>query len=547
MKHPLRKVLSLTLAAVTAVSMSVTAFADEPYDSYNYDNWQDAVPSQSAYMVEKTVTGKEMKLDRLSTPGDELYISENASASLSDSKDMCVDKKRKELWIADTGNNRILRLNAETFEVTGCYYSVANSSADNFNVPLGIYVSDSEELGQQVVYIADSENFRVVKATVKDAKTLECVIEYTHPQDPLYTANTFIPKKVLADRAENVYAIVNSVNSGSCIFSREGKFKGFYGANRVAVTAAVIAQRIWRAIASEAQLEGMTRNVPIEYTNFDIDEDGFIYTVSEIANETRTDSVKKLNPAGYNIWNNAKGNEYIFGDMQGQQWDPVARKNHQSVLTDVDIGDGGLINVLDFETGRVFQYDKECNLICIFGTKNSTADQRGAMANPFAVESFGSRVFVLDAAKSKCDITVFEVTQFGRYLHDAFSLYDDGRYVEAKAAWDQVIKRDGGYTLAYVGLGKAALNSEEYSKALKYFKTAYDQDDYDKAFKYAREAFLRDHFVAIIVIIGLLIALLIVKNILKKKGIKLIKPKTKLATSGAARARARKAVKDEED
>ena len=93
----------------------------------------------------------------------------------------------------------------------------------------------------------------------------------------------------------------------------------------------------------------------------------------------------------------------------------------------------------------------------------------------------------------------------------------------------------------------SALNSEEYSKALKYFKTAYDQDDYDKAFKYAREAFLRDHFVAIIVIIGLLIALLIVKNILKKKGIKLIKPKTKLATSGAARARARKAVKDEED
>lgn len=519
------------MAAVTAMSMSVTAFADEPYNSYNYDTWDDAVPSQSAYMTVTTITGEQMKLERLRDPSDELYVSESAPVTLADSRDMCIDDARKQLWVADTKNNRLLQLNLDTYEIEGVYTGVSDGGSESsFAGPQGVFVAESDELGGQAIYIADTDNSRVVKAKVKDGRTLELVTEYTKPEDPLYTVNTFNPKKVLADKAENVYTVVNAVNTGSVLFARGGDFKGFYGANRVNVTAAVIAQRIWRAIASEAQLEGMTRNVPIEYANFDIDLDGFIYTVTEI--NTDTDSVKKLNPAGYNIWNNAKGNEYKFGDITGPMWDPIANKTHNIRLTDLDISSTGLINVLDFETGRVFQYDKECNLVCIFGTKTSTNDQRGAMANPNAVETYGNKVYVLDGAKS--DITVFQETQFGKYIHNAFALYDEGRYVDAKDDWNEVIKRDGGYTWAYIGLGKAALNQEQYTKALKYFKTAYDQDDYDKAYKYAREAFLRDHFTAIIVIIVLLIALIIVRKVMKKKGMKLIKRKAKpiLATAG---------------
>ena len=108
-KTSVRKLLCLTLAACTAISMSVTAFADEPYESYNYDNWDEAIPSQSAYTVQKTVTGADMGLGRLSDPADPLFYSEEASASLSEAKDFYVYDD-KEIWIADSGNNRILRL-----------------------------------------------------------------------------------------------------------------------------------------------------------------------------------------------------------------------------------------------------------------------------------------------------------------------------------------------------------------------------------------------------------------------------------------------------
>lgn len=80
--------ISAALAAGLALTMTVTAFADEPYTAYNYDYWDDAIPSQSAYRVEKTVTGADMGLDRLSDPSDPLYISDDAPAKLSDAKDL---------------------------------------------------------------------------------------------------------------------------------------------------------------------------------------------------------------------------------------------------------------------------------------------------------------------------------------------------------------------------------------------------------------------------------------------------------------------------
>lgn len=535
MKHPLRKLLSVSLAAVTALSMSATAFADEPYNSYTYDNWNDAIPSQSAYRVEKTVTGAEMKLSKLRDPSSGCYVSDSEPLALNDARDLSIDKATEEMWIADTKNNRILRLDLKTLEVTGCFKGVSGSSTEGFAAPQGVFVTTSPTLNQQVVYVADTDNSRIVKATVTNSTTLSCVHEYFKPEEALYTAKTFNPKKVCVDVAENVYTVVSSVNSGSVQFSREGKFTGFYGANRVQVTAAVIAQRLWRMIASDEQLEGMTRNVPIEYANFDIDKDGFIFTVTEV--DTDTDAVKKLNPAGYNIWNNAKGNEYKFGDLTGSQWDPLTKKSHVTRLTDLDISDTGLINVMDYETGRVFQYDKECNLVCIFGSKTSTSDQRGTIANPNAVESHGERVFILDGSKN--DITVFIETQFGKHIHEAFALYDEGRYTDAKADWEQVVRRDGNYTQAYVGLGKAALNEERYSEALDYFKTAYDQEDYDRAYKYARDAFLKDHFTLIIIIIVLLIVFLIVKKMLNKRGIKLLgfwKKKKRMVSVGSSAA-----------
>lgn len=514
--NPLKRLAGLALAACTAFTMSVTAFADEPYTSYNYDNWDDAIPSQTGYTVDRVVSGKEMDLKQLSDPTSPLFISEKESASLNEARDI-YNYNDKELWIADTTNNRVLCLDSD-FKIKGCYKEAGGKS---FKEPTGLFVTDSPSTGKETVYIADSANERVVRATIESPTELKLEMEYTKPTEALYTAPTFNPSKVVVDYAENVYAVVKAVNTGSVQFRADGSFMGFYGANRVNVTAKVIAQKLWRKIASNEQIAAMQRSVPVEYANFDMDSEGFIYTVTEIM--TSTDAVKKINPAGYNIWEAISDERFTFGDHTENVSNLATKTTIATKLTDIAVSDDGLINVLDFDTGRVFQYDKFCNLICIFGARNSTGDQRGAFSTPNAIENFGDKIIILDGAKTRNDITVFKCTAFGNELHQAFYYYDEGLYVEAVPYWNEVVKRDGCYTYAHIGLGKAELKNHNYKAAMKRFKIAHSRKNYDKAFEYYRDEWLQANFTWIAVVIIVLVVLGFVNKILKRFGINVFK------------------------
>lgn len=525
MKERLKRLIGLAAAVCTALTMSVTAFADEPYQSYNYDNWDDAIPSQTGYTVERVVSGLDMGLKQLSDPSSPLFISEKESASLNEARDI-YNYNDKELWIADTTNNRVLCLDSD-FKIKGCYKEAGGKA---FKEPQGLFVTDSPSTGKQTVYIADASNERVVRATVESPTELNVEMEYTRPTEALYTASTYNPSKVVVDYAENVYVVVKSVNTGSVQFRADGSFMGFYGANRVNVTAKVIAQKLWRKIASQEQIEGMQRSVPVEYANFDMDKEGFIYTVTEIM--TDTDAVKKINPAGYNIWEAMTDDDLVFGDHIENVSNLATKTTIATKLTDIAVADDGLINVLDFDTGRVFQYDKFCNLICIFGARNSTGDQRGAFSTPNAIETFGDKIIILEGAKTRNDITVFKCTAFGNMLHKAFEYYDAGLYTEAVPYWNEVVKRDGCYTYAHIGLGNADLKNHDYKSAMERFKIARAKKRYDKAFEYYRDEWLQQNFTLIAVVIILLVVVFFVNKILKRFGISIFKLRKKEKKEG---------------
>lgn len=523
MKKHLKNIISIGLALSIAAAMAATAYASEPYVSYNYDAWGDAIPSQSGYRVDETITGYEMGLDKLADPNSDLFVSEQEPTNLSGASDLFYEDSTKEFWIADSGNNRILRTDAN-LKVIGCYKGVSNSKTavdaetglSTFSNPTGIYVEIDKETNKPILYIADNKNARAIKAEIESGTSAKCVLEYTKPDSELYknASETFNPSKVVVDSAGILYAVVSSVTTGAVVFDENGEFTGFYGANRVEQTAAVIRQAIWRKFASNEQIASMTRNVPVEYANFDIDKEGFIYTVTEAANAS-TDAVKKLNPAGENIWNTATGNEFQFGDLT--EFANVDTSNFTSRLTDIVISDDGIINLLDYETGRIFQYTQDNDLLFIFGSKNSTSDQKGTFTAPNAIEAVNKNVYVIDGKKN--DITIFTETTFGKYVHEAAALYEKGLYEDAIEPWEEVIKRDGGYSLAYHGLGKAYLNIGEYEKAMENFKISVSKGSYDRAYKYDRDEFLRANFTVIIVVLFILIVAIIVLRKLIKKGI----------------------------
>ena len=495
----------LATAAIAVSALAVTASADEPFIGYNYDWWGDPIPSQNGFVVDEVYTGEDIGVGALSEPSD-----------------IFVHQETGDFYIADSKNNRII-LTDKNFKNgkvidTLTYGEIfpeekSQIKKTTFNSPRGIYVRTDND-GNTFIYVADYDNNRVVAFD----EDLQIVMEYIRPSSDVYDAKTtFNPEKVIVDNAFNVYVIVPSITQGAVQFSADGSFNGYYGANRVEATAEVIAQQFWKLVYTREQIIAMRRSVAIEIANIDIDKEGFIYTVTE-NKSADTDVLKKLNPAGTNIFTNLGYDEYTYGDYSSRYY---KGKTYASAITDVDIDEQGNIYLLDFATGRVFQYTNECDLLFIFGTKGT---QKGTFTSVSAIETFEGKVYVVDSRKNS--ITAFRQTEFGAIVQEAIYLFNEGLYDEAKGPWEEVLRRDANYWLAYIGLGNAYLNQGDYKTALDYFYRN-SRGGYNRAFKSFRIEFIRANFNWMMLIVLGVILIIAVFSFIKSRKKKKAKGGTK--------------------
>ncbi|MBR1823822.1 MAG: hypothetical protein IJ779_06265 [Ruminococcus sp.] len=468
----------LTAALVSAVLISgispLCAFADQPYDSYNYDRWGDAVPSQAGYTTDRTVSGYDLDIGTFSSPSD-IFCSHD-----------------RLFYIADKGNDRVVVLNEDMTEAVKIYdsFTMPDGSKTKLNKPTGVCVS--AENGN--IYIADTENSRILIADTDG----NVVREITKPDSEIYDSKkTFLPQKVTVDKAGNVYVVLGNITTGAAMFAPDGGFMGFYGANRVEATAERVRNYIRNIFMSEEKRSRRTRSVPTGITNFDIDGD-FVFTCTSSSSQT-TDTVKKLNAAGKNIFADM---EMTFGDFT-PMYDTSQNKVLAPAIVDIDIAEDGNINCLDYTTGRVFQYDEDCNLLFITGT---LARQTGGFEQVSALESLDGKLYVTDNVKN--NITVFKETSFGKAVHKAAALYNEGRYEESLEPWYDVLRRDGNYHRAHVGIASALLRKGDYRGAMKYAKLADAGRTYNKAFEGWRSEFLKAHLGQIIAGIAVFAVLL---------------------------------------
>lgn len=526
------RVSAAVMAAATL--MTSVAYADEPYTGYNYDWWGDPVPSQNGYVVDQIYTGNDMGAGSLTEPSD-MFFSDNNDLFIADTSykaEGATDTMKGRIVVTDSDFNLKYTVESLDFSAVEEWYSLKESELKTgavtqadfnkftnpyFNGPTGVYVDIDE--GKETIYVADNANDRVVQFTVDKIGSDEHKLAvgkvemvFTRPKSNMYDSSiTFNPDKVLVDAAKNVYICIKSITKGAVVFSKEGDFNGYFGANRVEATGEVLMNAFWKLIFNREQAKRMRRSVPVEISNFDIDEDNFIYTVTESKTVT-TDVLKKLNSAGTNIFTNLGYSDYTFGDALTKYY---RNKTYTSQITDVDIGENGVINLLDVATGRVFQYDDECQLLFIFG---GIGQQKGTFTTPNAVESLGDKIYVLDGRKAS--VTVFKQTEFGAIVHNAITLFNRGKYEEARQPWEEAIRRDSNYWLAYIGLGNAYLNEGDYDTAMKYFYYN-SKSGYNDAFKSWRMNFIRDNFTLFaVIIIVLLIAIYVFSSWKNKRRLK---------------------------
>ena len=272
------------------------------------------------------------------------------------------------------------------------------------------------------------------------------------------------------------------------MLDQEGNFLGFYGRNEVDVTADVLFQAMLRNFATKEQRARMSNFIPVEFSNFDVDSSGFIYTATAYSSTPETASmIRKLNPLGENILSN----EYhTWGDApEGIYY----RTNYVDIAADGN----GFIFVLDSYGGRIFMYDNTGFQIAIFG---GSGTQLGTFQTATAIDILGNQILVLDSQKN--NITVFQRTDFGNLLVSGLNLYNQGRMEEALPYFQELVKMDANFFYAYYAMAETYYDMGNYKEAEKYALLSQESGEtYSKAKKMLRNDWLREHFAMVFLLV----------------------------------------------
>lgn len=488
----MKKCIKLKRVTAFCLAMLLLAFlageeayaAALPYDTYNYDYREDIHFTPAAYMPLTTAKG-----------ADFTYNGESIGNFLTP-QDIC-EADDGNIYIADTGNNRIVVLDSRMKKVVNVITTFMNNGEeDTFKQPYGVCVSEN---GQ--IYVADSQNKRIV-VLEKDGTLAKIV---SNPQSESLDDNyVFVPLKVAVDYADRIYVIAQNMFEGIMVFESNGQFSSFFGTIQVKISPW---EKFWKRLATKEERAKQQLFIPTEFTGIDIDPDGFVYASN--IDPDGVQGVRRLNPKGEDVIKKGE-NKNVGGDL----WiDGTTEFAGPSQFTDVVYRENGIYSCLDRKRGRIFTYDHEGNMLYIFGGLGS---QKGTFALPVAIEDIGGNIAVLDATRG--EIILFEVTEYGRLINEAVALRYDGDETEAVELWQRVLQLDENNELANTGIGKAYLTAGDYKLAMKYLKLGMNRDYYSIAYRRYRNGMLVENASYLLTGVVILVAAVIaVKQIRKKK------------------------------
>lgn len=390
---------------------------------------------------------------------------------LNHAEDLFVDNSDC-LYVADTGNNRILKFSPDG-EVMAEY-------TEGFGVPLknpkGIYVHEDG-----TIWIADTGNYRVVRIA-QDGADVE--VYYKPESDLLEESFTFAPEKIYVSGTGYMYVL-----KGTSLMKMDSKntFRGYVGAAAVPFS---LSRFLIRMFGSQSQVERTMKQEPSAYSNFMIASDGMIYGL--LANET-SGQIRRLNSVGTNTY---PENKYGFDIIREDG------SNVQASFADITVMDNGVITLCDRNTGLLYQYTQDGDLLAVFG---GTGNKNGVYQNIVSIthDSEGN-LYVLDYTAG--NVTLLRPTRFIQMVHEAVSYYNDGDYKAAEYYWKQVLEADSNYAMAHSGYAKVLFKEENYQEAMRQYSLGGDKEGYSDAFAEYRHNIFRKYFgwicLAVVLLLG---------------------------------------------
>jgi hypothetical protein len=476
-------------ATVVLLALPVTnVFADDTENAtnytYNYDYWTQQVASPDAYRVGAYVLGSNLTYNGQSI------------GNFKDPEGLFVKDNR--VYVCDSGANRIVQLEAEkdgSYTVTRIITGVTiNGTFSPFNDPMDIFEARDGD-----IYIADTNNHRALHLD----HDFNFVQEIDKPVDQTIDPTMeFLPIKIVSDFAGRIYIQARNINKGLMEFDNRGQFTGYMGANKVKVN---IADYVWKLLSSKAQRAQLDLSIPTEYNNLCLDDEGFIYVTNSSG---QTDAVRRLNSMGTDILIRNGYDKKVQGDLA---WGNAGGVSGASKFIDVAAMPNDSFACFDRSRGRIFVYDFQGNLLYAFG---GLGNREGYFQLPAALCDAGDSLYALDSRSGA--LTRFDPTEYGALINGALIDYKQGKYDDSASKWEQVLKMNGNYDQAYIGIGRAALRQGAYQKAMKYYKLKHYRTGYAKAFQFYRKDWMEDNLWKILLVLAIIIFVpMIIKGCIK--------------------------------
>lgn len=484
-------VLMLLIMVLLAAPCSALS---KNYD-YMYDGTGKSYSAPVSFVADQVYTGVDMGTTALYSPQD-LYV---------DSEGL--------IYIADTRNNRIVIVNSdfqfqrEILEYVEIVTTVDEETQEekteevvtSFNKPEGVFYGPDK-----LLYVCDTENKQVVALDISKERA---IVVKKDDGSKIIAVNEnieFKPNKVAVDNELTIYVVSSNVYQGILQYDKDLNFESFFAPNDVEVTAAVKLQTMWKEFFSDEQGDYMQQTLPLPYNNIFMSKDNLMYTTA-IGVPIGTE-LKCLNAIGKNILITPESlaGQVAYGDREYIVDGTTTVSNE---FVDVHCDENGVLTALDQFKNRIFQYDKDCNLICIFGGYGNT---KGKFAKPVAIEKIGDKYMVLDSSMNS--ITTFVATDYIDRVYEALEYYNDGRYNESVELWENILKLNNNYTTAYRSIGRAYLQQGRYKEAMEMLKEGNDKYFYSLALKEYRKEFTRDNLwwmliVFVAVLVGVVIGI----------------------------------------
>ena len=288
----------IVLLLLAALMLFTSAFAADGssnvYQGYTYDFFRNVKSTPAPFVLAQVIDSKSV------TKTGRTIETVTDVATSKDGRIFIVDKVNSIIYVLDENgqylsfiknvkdeNKKNAQINGQNVQLTGPEGVFYHEKADE------LFICDT---GAQRILVLDGQTYAFKRAILRP--------------DDMTGVTEFKPSKITVDNADRIYVVVQSSYEGIIELNEDGTFSRYFGVNEPQIN---MIDFLWKTLASDKQKEKMGKTYAPAFNNVTLDGEGFVMAVT--SDSASADKVFRLNFAGANVLREM-GNTMVIGDLQ---------------------------------------------------------------------------------------------------------------------------------------------------------------------------------------------------------------------------------------